>query len=197
MSEERSAPRPLGLGLRGSWIELEEPTPDNEADFRLLAGRGDLNPAMGGGAIGSHEYAPAMLIRDRRTQRAVGVVDNSSQAAGAAIVMIYFDRDLGRGGAGLEAITLYVSHLFDHGARRVVAEVLDFNTGMNGVLKKLRFEPQARLREHAYVAGRYWDLLVYSFDLAEWKEKVVDRFRRRLPGGDRKPAAIGGSAEKV
>jgi RimJ/RimL family protein N-acetyltransferase len=193
---EREPAEPVGLGLRGWWIELEPQSSANTADFGAFANRRELSAEMGGGTGGASEFAPPMLIRDLRSGRAVGVVDNSGLPGGVTVVAIYLDPEHGRAGWGMEAITLYVTYLFDQGARLVTAEVLGFNAAMIGVLRTLKIEPQARLREHAYVAGRYWDVLVYSFDRTEWVTKVVERYRDRLPGGWRRPAAIGALRRK-
>jgi RimJ/RimL family protein N-acetyltransferase len=118
------------------------------------------------------------------------VVENHALPGNVAVFVVYLDRRLGRAGFGLEACVLYISHLFDSGARLVEAEVLEFNGDMIGILHKARLVPQARLREHTYSAGRFWDLLIYSFDGAEWT-RTLERYRRFLPGGDRRPVAIG------
>jgi RimJ/RimL family protein N-acetyltransferase len=132
-----------------------------------------------------------MLIRDRRSGEAIGVVENHPLPGKIAVFVVYLDRQRGRAGFGFEAVSLYISHLFDSGARLVTAEVLEFNADMIAILRKVQIVPQARLRDHVYSAGRFWDLLVYSFDRVEWV-RIVDRYRRILPGGDRRPAAVGG-----
>lgn len=191
MSQEREPAGDIGLGLRGSWIELEVPTSANEAEFRELVRRRVLNPNMGAGGGSSSDFAPPMLVRDLRSGRAVGIVENNMLPGGACAFVIFLDPDRSRAGIGTEAIAMYISHLFDQGARLVTAEVLEFNSAMIRVFSKVHIEPQARLRQHVYVAGRYWDLLVYSWDRAEWTEKVVERYRGILPGGSRPPSAIG------
>jgi RimJ/RimL family protein N-acetyltransferase len=147
---------------------------------------------MGGGARStSSEIAPPMLIRERRSGAAVGVVENHPMPGKIAVFVVYLDSQRGRPGFGVEVILLYMSHLFDSGARLVTAEVLEFNGKTIGILRKFHISPEARLRDHVYSAGRFWDLLVYSIDREGWL-RVVDRYRRFLPGGDRRPAAIGG-----
>lgn len=161
------------------------------ADFAEIDARRALNPLMGAQSGGSSPFAPPMLVRDKKSGRAVGIVENFSQPGGTASFVVYVDPVRGRAGYGTEAISLYLSLMFDGGARRIIAEVLSFNTDMIGILRKVKFLPQARMREHVYVGGRFWDLLIYSFDREEWL-RVVQRYRRKLPGGDRRPAAVGG-----
>ncbi len=147
---------------------------------------------MGGGARStSTQIAPPMLIRERRSGEAVGVVENHPLPGKATTFVVYLDRQRGRAGFGVEVILLYMSHLFDSGARFVTAEVLEFNGETIGILRKFQIAPEARLRDHVYSAGRFWDLLIYSIDREGWL-RVLARYRRFLPGGDRRPAAIGG-----
>jgi RimJ/RimL family protein N-acetyltransferase len=182
---------PIGLGLSGSWIELEPLTDATAAEFGELSRRWRLDAAMGGALReGASAFAPPMLIRERRQGRAVGLVVNQRVPADVAAFLIYVDPERGRAGFGIEATALYVSHLFDSGARLVTADVLSFNTAVNGILAKAGLAPQARLREHVYVAGGFWDVLVYSFGVEEWL-RALARYRRHLPGGDRRPAALG------
>ena len=197
MPRKRETTRPIGLGLVGTWIELEPLTASNAAEFAQLESRRELNPSMGaGGPSSSSQIAPPMLIRDRRNGEAVGLVENHPLPGKVAVFVVYLDRQRGRAGFALEVFTLYASHLFDSGARLITGEVLEFNAEMIRILQKYRIVPQARLREHVYAAGRFWDLLVYTIDRAAWL-RIVDRYRRVLPGGDRRPAAVGGKPTRV
>lgn len=191
MPGKRQPPRPIGLGLSGTWIELEPPTPDNAEEFEQIYRARELDPAMGAGArSNSSAIAPPMLVRVRSSGEVVGVVENHPLAGGVTVFVVYLDRRRSRSGFAFEPIFLYLSHLFDSGARLVTAEVLEFNAEMIDVLRKVRLIPQARLREHSYSAGRFWDMLIYSFDREQWIG-IVDRYRRILPGGGRRPAAFG------
>jgi hypothetical protein len=194
---KRDSAGPIGLGLTGSWVRLEPATEINAAELvRFDRGR-ELSPFMGaGGRSGSSHFAPQMLIRDLGSGEAVGVVDNHELPGGIAVFVLYLDSPLGRSGRGWEAVVLYISCLFDGGARLVTAEVLEFNSAMTAILRKVGLEIQARLREHVYTAGRYWDLLVYSFDRDRWLQ-IISRYERILPGGDRRPAALGVGSPKT
>jgi RimJ/RimL family protein N-acetyltransferase len=171
---------------------LEPYSASNAAEFALLYSQRELNAAMGaGGASRSSEISPPMLIRDLGSGEAVGVVENHPLPGRIAVFVIYLDRQRGRAGFGVEVFLLYMSHLFDSGARLVTGEVLEFNAVTMGIMRKAGLAPKARLREHVYSAGRFWDLLIYSIDREQWV-RIVQRYRRILPGGDRRPAAIGG-----
>lgn len=192
MPRKRETTRTIGLGLVATWIELEPLAGSNAAEFAQFDQQRELTPSMGAGPRSmSSEIAPPMLIRNRRSGQAVGVVENHPLPGNAAAFVVYLDPHRARAGFAFEAIILYISHLFDCGARIVTAEVLEFNTDMIGILRKVQFEPQARLRDHVYAAGRFWDLIIYPFDRGDLL-RVVDRYHRILPGGDRRPAAIGG-----
>ena len=198
MSEPRTPSSVLGLGLTGSWIELVDPGRDADAleELNALQRQQRLMPAMGAaGHSAMGPYAPPMLIRSLRDRAAIGVVENHALPGGVAAYLIYLDPRT-RGGFGLEATALYVSLLFDSGARLVTADVFEFNTAVIRMLRKAHLEPHARLREHAYAAGRFWDVLVYYLDLESWK-RFLKHHERRLPGGDRRPVALGSRTPKA
>jgi RimJ/RimL family protein N-acetyltransferase len=189
---KRETTRPIGLGLVGTWIELDPYAAANAAKFARFDNQRRLTASMGsGGPSISSEIAPPMLVRERRSGDVVGVVENHPSPGKVAVIVIYLDPDRARPGYGVEVTFLYMSHLFDSGARLVVAEVLEFNSQVIGILTKFRIVPTMRLREHVYTAGRYWDLLIWTLDREEWV-RIVDRYRRILPGSGRPPAAIGG-----
>ena len=184
----------LGLGTSGTWIQLELPTAENAIEFDEIALVRELEPEMGAtpSPKASSPFGPPMLVRERSSGRAVGVVENRALPGAVAVFVVYLDPRRSRRGSGLEAVFMYIGHLFDSGARLVTAEVLGFNTDMIGILGKVGIEPQARFRDHVFCAGRFWDLIIYSFDCAQF-QSIVKRYRRMLPGGGRLPAAIGGS----
>jgi RimJ/RimL family protein N-acetyltransferase len=195
--EQRATTGAIGLGLVANWIELEPYSAANAAEFAQFDEPRQVTAAMGTGSPStSSEIAAPMLVRERRTGEAVGVVENHPTPGKVAVIVIYLDPQRSRAGFGVEVTFLYMSHLFDSGARLVAAEVLEFNTQVIGILTKFRITPVVRLREHVYTAGRFWDLLIWSLDREEWVA-IVDRYRRILPGGGRPPAAIGGRGARV
>lgn len=166
------------------------PGPESASELAEFDSRRRSMPVMGARrGSGGSVFAPPMLIRERRSGRAVGVVENQALPGSVALYLIYLDPTTGRAGYGLEATALYVSHLFDSGARLVTAEVLELNAAVIGIMRKAGWPEQARLREHIYAAGRFWDLLVFSLDQESW-ERGIARYRARLPGGDRRPSAL-------
>ena len=188
MPGKREPTRPIGLGLSGSWIQLEPLSEANAAEFDRFDFERVLIPAMGsGGRSHSSVIAPPMLLRNRRDGEGVGVVENHPLPGDVAVFVVYIARQRGLAGFGFEAAILYISHLFDSGARLVTAEVLEFNREMNAILRKVGLVPQARLREHIYSGGRFWDVLVYSFDRAQWV-RIIAPYRRRFSGRGDQPA---------
>ena len=191
MPRKRKPAGLIGLGLTGSWIQLEPLDAVNAHEFARFEIRSQLDPVMGAGSRASAStLAPPMLIRDRRSGDPVGLVQNHTLPGSIAVFVVYLDLKVARAGFGFEAVVLYISQLFDRGARLVTSEVLEFNSPVHGFIRKVGLAPQARLREHVFTAGRFWDVLVYSMDRDTWVG-IIDRYRRILPGGDRKPAAIG------
>jgi hypothetical protein len=187
VSGKRDSTGPLGLGLSGSWIELEPLSDANAAEFDRLDLERGLNPAMGTAARSSSSaIASPMLLRSRRDGEAVGLVENHPLPGNVAVFVVYIGRQRGLAGFCFEAAILYISHLFDSGARLVTAEVFEFNREMNGILRKVGLVPQARLREHLYSGGRFWDLLVYSFDRAQWV-RIIKPYKHRFPASPASP----------
>jgi hypothetical protein len=177
------------MGLVGHWTELVEA--ESPADLDSFTAERRLVPAMGvDSARGESAFSPPMIIRERRTGQPVGFVENHAMPGGVAVLVVYMNRQRGRPGYGVEAAAIYISHLFDCGARLVVCEVLSLNDEALGIMRKAGWEPQARLRDHVYAAGRFWDLLIFSFDRTDWL-RTAARYRRILPGGTRQPVAIG------
>jgi len=134
-----------------------------------------------------------MLIRANADGAAIGVIENGQMSGypGVAVVLIFVDESVARPGVAMEAFAIYVARVFAAGARLVHIEVLEFNTPVLRMLARIGVDQQARLRHQAYAAGRFWDVLVFAFD-AEKFENIVSRYARKLPGGDRRPAALGG-----
>jgi len=148
-----------------------------------------------GASIGSETTSPfgeAMLIREAAEGVPVGLIDNHQLPGyeGVATVNVFVDRSRARPGIGIEAFALYTFFTFATGAEIVHVEVLEFNRAILGILRKIGMKPRARYREHAYVAGRVWDVLVFSWTLEEWLVAAA-RYQRFLPGGDQRVRVLG------
>ena len=185
-----------GAGLiAGHWISLE---PLAEVDWRDVARLDEVRrrtPNLGGvpgrGDV-SRRFGPAMVIRDRTSGGVIGLVENGEMTGypGVAVVVIFVDQSLARPGVAMEAFAIYLRAVFEAGAALVHVEVLEFNTPVLRMLARIGLSPQARLREHVYSSGRFWDVLVFAFDRNQF-EQIQGRYARILPGGDRRPAAVG------
>jgi RimJ/RimL family protein N-acetyltransferase len=179
----------------GHWVSL---VPLEEADWRDASHLEDIRrrtPHLGsasGRADVSRRFGPAMVISDRRSGVAFGLIENGEMSGypGVAVVVIFVDQSLARPGVAMEAFALYVAQVFEAGAALVHLEVLEFNSPVLRMLSRIGLTAQARLREHLYVSGRFWDVLVFAFDRPRF-EQITARYADRLPGGDRRPAAIG------
>jgi RimJ/RimL family protein N-acetyltransferase len=181
--------------LDGHWVNLEPLSADNAVEVAQLNRPREMTAQMGG----AHErrdvpssFGPALVVRLAASGEVVGLMENGEMVGypGVAVVVIFIDPERARPGPALEAYTMYIDYVFAWGARVVHLEILSFNREVLSLLKKAKAAPQVRLRDHAYVAGRYWDLVVFGFTHAEWMLQVAP-WRRILPGGDRKPAAFG------
>jgi len=173
-------------------VRLEPRSEDNEAEFKELDASWLAAPVMGGVTFAARTtFAPPMLVREQRTGNALGIVANQRLPGDVAAFVVFVDPARGRAGYGAEATALYISHLFDSGARLVTMDVLSFNP-VNRQLQRFGLVPQARMREHVYAAGRYWDVVVYSFSAAEFVRALAPH-RHLMPGGTRHPVALGSS----
>lgn len=181
--------------LVGSWVSLEPLSPANRPETRRLYAVRQRTPNLGG-AGGRRDtlkaFGPAVLIRARSTGIAIGLVENGEMIGypGVAVVLIFMDPKSARPGLAFEAFAMYVAHVFESGARLVHLEVLEFNEPVLRILRRLGLEEQARLRDQVYAGGRFWDVAVFAFDAVQWAQ-MWNRFARILPGGDRRPAALG------
>jgi RimJ/RimL family protein N-acetyltransferase len=156
----------------GTTVSIERATAAHAAELENLDWLRSLHPAMAGPAMRS-PIAPldtAYLVRSATDGTIVSVIDAAevSGYSGVANVSIYTDTNLARGGWALEAYTLFVAWLFDNGARLVHHEVLELNKPVQRILRFIGVKPSARYRDHAYAAGRHWDVLVYAYDKAHF-----------------------------
>jgi RimJ/RimL family protein N-acetyltransferase len=142
-----------------------------------------LHPAMGGWmSRPPGSLATATLVRTLPTGELIGVIDAAPLPGydGVTSLSVYTDTQRARGGLALEAYARAVNGLFASGTRLVHHEVLELNGPIHRVLRGIGIAPSARLREHAYAAGRYWDVLVYSYDATRW-DHLLTRVLPRNP----------------
>jgi len=176
-------------------VTLTPMSPENADEVEALDLRRELLPAMGGAfeRVILAAYAPPVVIVDNTDGVPIGTLEHDSIVGHPGVVnlTIYADPQLARPGHALEAFGLYMDELFKRGVAVVHLEVLESNRQVIRLLERRGFKAHARYREHAYVAARRWDVLVYAVNKDEW-EAIVGRFRRSFPGA-RAPAALGGS----
>lgn len=142
-----------------------------------------LHPAMGGWmSRPPGSLATATLVRALATGELIGVIDAAPLPGydGVTSLSVYTDTERARGGLALEAYARAVTGIFASGTRLVHHEVLELNGPIHRVLRGIGITPSARLREHAYAAGRYWDVLVYSYDATRW-DHLLTRVLPRNP----------------
>jgi hypothetical protein len=187
-------PDPAGR-LLGHWTTLEPLGDSNASEVAGLDSGHDLTAAMGGSLSGRARggaFAPVMAVRENTGGRVLGVVENSEMVGypGVAVLLIYMDQALARPAFAMEALGLYIPHIFRSGAELIHMEVLEFNTAITSLLTKRGITPQARLRRQAYAAGHFWDMVIFAFDAPD-VERTFGKFSKFLPGGTRQPTALG------
>lgn len=181
--------------ITGVWVTLEAISNLNAAEVAEVDARRQFVPEMGGPYVRQRlkgRFGPGMAIRENKSGQIIGTVENDEMAGypGVAVYIIYADPDRSRPGFGMEASGLYIPTLFDRGADIMHLEILSFNREMTHLLDRRHRPPDVRMRRHAYVAGHYWDVLIYGFDRDDW-EAFFAKFRAVLPGGSRAIAALG------
>jgi RimJ/RimL family protein N-acetyltransferase len=181
--------------LNGHWVNLEPLSADNAIEAAQLNRPREMTPQMGGAQERIDvpgPFGPPLAVRLAASGEVVGLMESGEMVGypGVAVVVIFIDPERAPAGAGVEAYTMFIDYVFAWGARIVHLEVLSFNREVLSLLRKAKQTPQARLRDHVYVAGRHWDLVIFGFTHAEWMVQVAP-WRRILPGGDRRPAALG------
>lgn len=75
----------------------------------------------------------------------------------------------GRGYATEAARTMVEWAFGDLGVERIHAHCIAENTGSARVLERTGLRQEARLRDHQYFKGRYWDVLIYGILRGEWE----------------------------
>jgi RimJ/RimL family protein N-acetyltransferase len=89
-------------------------------------------------------------------------------------------------GIGTAAISQIIEFAFVRcNLRRVHLQVIESNASAIRAYQKAGFVIEGRQREHAWVRGRYEDILLMGLLRSEWKSRQADAGRSRR--GDREP----------
>ncbi len=171
--------------VQGRWVELETLGAGNAGEIQHLDRRRDLLPQMGGPILRQlpgDSFGAPLAVRARATGRLIGVAANQplTEYPGVTAVSFYVDQAEVRPGLALEAAMLYAQYVLTQGAEVLHSEVLEFNRAALRLLSRAGIRPQARLRRHLYVAGEFWDVLVFSLHRSDW-EPLQAAFAGILP----------------
>ena len=151
----------------GETVVLEALGPHHDAELAELDWQRGLHPGMAGPLMGGHYGTHETLVaRSRERGDVVAVLDATEMIGypGVRSVSIYSDARRAGRGVALEAYGRFVLHQLDTGSRLIHHEVLELNEPIRRIFAALGLEVTARFRSHAYIAGRFWDVLVYSYD---------------------------------
>ena len=155
--------------LVGRWVRLEPLSTLSSVEAASLMTRSDT---IGQLVLSSPppesfgRFVPVFCVRARRDGSCVGLAANWEVFGypDVAEIGLYVERP----GLGLEAWVLDMTYLFSHGAHKCLLEVVDGNDSVLRPFEKLGLRPQAWLSEHAYAAGQFRDVAVYSMTADEW-----------------------------
>jgi hypothetical protein len=173
---------PSPYRLEGKLVYLQPATAESIDQLSEFDWARSALAEMGGWFRRPPPIAPwgTMLYYDVRNGRPAGVVDAAILPGypGVANLSIFCDAEAAPGLA-MHAYALFVELLFQQGFRLIHHEVLEFNQAVLGILKGIAVEPSARYREHAFTAGRLWDVVIYSYDETHFRQ-AFRRFERRV-----------------
>ncbi|WP_416839770.1 GNAT family N-acetyltransferase [Haloferax sp. DFSO52] len=101
----------------------------------------------------------------------IGIVAVKSLEPARPELVYWFLPEYHGQGYGTEAVGCLVDYVFKtvdcHG---LTAVAFEFNQGSHGVLKRLGFREEGRLREHRFVDGSYVDVVQFGLLRSEWDE---------------------------
>ena len=191
-------PRSAASTIDGNWIRLVPVAayPDEAIEdlrFRLGLRPEMAAPGVDGRPAGSSRFGEAAVIADEWTGDLLGVIGNVEigNFPGVAGLVIYVDEERTRAGYAMEAWWRYVERIFALGATKVQMEVLEFNTPVHRIMRRIGARPEAVMRQHFYIAGRHWDGTLYAFDRPAW-EAVDRRYREKVM----RPVALRSSRQR-
>ncbi len=185
----------------GQRVRVRPADPGDLDDLADLDWQRSLHPAMGGWAprpAGGPSPSTAVLLAPSG-EEIVGAVDARDLLGypGVVNVSMYTDATAALGGLALEGYAHCIQSVFAQGARIIHHEVLALNRPIRRLMRGLRVEPTARYRDHAFVAGRLWDVIAYSYDETHWRS-ILDRLPRsplRRVDSDGRPGSANGAAQ--
>ena len=191
-----TAPPEATVEIHGVAIDLEAYGPANAQEVADLDARRFRHPVMAG-SLDRPPYTTrldlTLVARSLRDGKVVGTVDARAVPGHDEVVnlVLFFDPEIARPGLAMEAFSVAVPYLLDRGVRIVHQEVLACNLPMLRILRRAGIEEQAAFREHAFAAGRFWDVHVFAMD-REGFMRMASRLQRVVPAAGGSFAAIGG-----
>jgi len=121
--------------------------------------------------VGSR-FGHASLVTGVSSGELLGLITNveAEHYPGVAVLTIFMDRRRAKPVASMEAWGLYVARMFSLGARKVQMDALEFNGEVHSLMGKIGATVEGVRRQHCYIAGRFWDVVVYGFTSRMWDD---------------------------
>jgi len=114
----------------------------------------------------------AWAITRRGDDRAIGFLSAGEKRQGGVTEIGYMlERAAWGSGIAREAVSALISHLFDHGQRRVFADTDPENVASNRLLESLGFTLEGRLRGEWETHIGVRDTFIWGLLATEWKGK--------------------------
>jgi hypothetical protein len=168
--------------LCGHWVRLQPLRDAREEEVRLIDAAFSRTPQIGGllrRRLAKEVPPDAMVIRETQRQEAIGVITalEEEDFPGVYTVSLFVDDARSRAGWALEAFLMFTMNQFELGRDKLAFEVMSFNEPVIRLLRRIGLEPEARLRSHSFIAGRWWDMLVFGLTGDVFQRIVVEHPR--------------------
>lgn len=192
MTIEDASRAPNRVVVQGERVRLVPAAPEMEQRFHEWINDTDTRHLIGGTAYPISHAAEADFLRGRARVSwedgvflAVEAIDAgaavligsvelrgfSAEARHCEVGILIGDRAYRGGGYGTEAMRLACRFAFEEmGLERVWLYTDEFNTRAQRAYRKIGFVEEGRMRRHAYLGGRYYDVITMGLLREEFRD---------------------------
>jgi RimJ/RimL family protein N-acetyltransferase len=117
----------------------------------------------------------SFVIIDRPSTRPIGLASayDANLRDGIASLAVAIEAAHQQSGAGVESGLLLMSYLFASWPfRKLYGHSPEYNFEQFAAGRNQFFAEEARLRNHDYYNGRYWDLVIWSLTRQRWEQDL-------------------------
>lgn len=166
-----------GSSMSGRWARLVDASSQSPEAVADLLATAALSPEMATPRVFStmpvgSRFGHAALVTGVSSGELLGLITNvePDDYPGVAVLTIFMDGRRAKPVASMEAWGMYVARMFGLGARKVQMDALAFNREVHSLMAKIGATVEGVRREHCFIAGRFWDVVVYGFTSRTWDD---------------------------